>query len=113
YDKADQRFGYDDLTYDEDVDAMKYCIQAERLFELYQTCANRKQIETICLKFLRSLDAKRLVSTGISISCPGTPWSRWWYSRRSSRRSVGSTATIPHCLPTASTSSTTPSNATR
>ncbi len=25
YDKADQRFGYDDLAYDEDVDAMKYC----------------------------------------------------------------------------------------
>ena len=64
YDKADQRFGYDDLTYDEDVDAMKYCIQAERLFELYQTCANRKQIETICLKFLRSLDATKVSVNG-------------------------------------------------
>ena len=64
YDKADQRFGYDDLTYDEDVDSMKYCIQAERLFELYQTCANRKQIETICLKFLRSLDATKVSVNG-------------------------------------------------
>lgn len=64
YDKADQRFGYDDLAYDEDVDAMKYCIQAERLFELYQTCANRKQIETICLKFLRSLDATKVSVNG-------------------------------------------------
>ena len=64
YDKADQRFGYDDLTYDEDVDSMKYCIQAERLFELYQTCANRKQIETICLKFLRSLDATKISVNG-------------------------------------------------
>ena len=64
YDKADQRFGYDDLTYDENVDAMKYCIQAERLFELYQTCANRKQIETICLKFLRSLDATKISVNG-------------------------------------------------
>ena len=64
YDKADQRFGYDDLAYDEDVDAMKYCIQAEQLFELYQTCANRKQIETICLKFLRSLDATKVSVNG-------------------------------------------------
>ena len=64
YDKADQRFGYDDLTYDENVDAMKYCIQAEQLFELYQTCANRKQIETICLKFLRSLDATKVSVNG-------------------------------------------------
>ena len=55
---------YDDLTYDENVDAMKYCIQAEQLFELYQTCANRKQIETICLKFLRSLDATKVSVNG-------------------------------------------------
>ena len=64
YDKADQRFGYDDLAYDEDVDAMKYCLQAEQLFELYQTCANRKQIETICLKFLRSLEATKVSVNG-------------------------------------------------
>ena len=64
YDKADQRFGYDDLAYDEDVDAMKYCLQAERLFELYKTCANRKQIETICLKFLHSLDATKVSVNG-------------------------------------------------
>ena len=64
YDKADQRFGYDDLAYDEDVDAMKYCLQAERLFELYQVCANRKQIETICLKFLRSLEATKVSVNG-------------------------------------------------
>ena len=64
YDKADQRFGYDDLAYDEDVDAMKYCHQAEQLFELYQTCANRKQVETVCLKFLRSLDATKVSVNG-------------------------------------------------
>lgn len=64
YDKADQRFGYDDLAYDEDVDAMKYCLQAERLFELYRTCANRKQIEIICLKFLRSLEATKVSVNG-------------------------------------------------
>lgn len=64
YDKADRRFGYDDLTHDEDVDAVKYCRQAEQLFELYQTCANRKQVETICLKFLRSLDATKVSVNG-------------------------------------------------
>lgn len=64
YDKADQRFGYDDLAYDEEVDAMKYCLQAERLFELYQVCANRKQIETICLKYLRSLEATKVSVNG-------------------------------------------------
>ena len=64
YDKADHRFGYDNLAYDEDVDAMKYCLQAERLFELYQVCANRKQVETICLKYLRSLDATKVSVNG-------------------------------------------------
>ena len=43
---------------------MKYCLQAERLFELYQVCANRKQIETICLKYLRSLEATKVSVNG-------------------------------------------------
>ena len=64
YDRADQRFGYDDLSYDDDVDAMKYCRQAERLFDLYQTCANRKQIETICMKYLRAMDATKVNVNG-------------------------------------------------
>lgn len=33
--------------YDEDVDAAALCRRAEELFELYQHCANRRQIETI------------------------------------------------------------------
>ncbi|WP_307986761.1 DUF6744 family protein [uncultured Oscillibacter sp.] len=64
YDRADHRFGYDDLSYDDDVDAMKYCRQAERLFDLYQTCANRKQIETICMKYLRAMDATKVNVNG-------------------------------------------------
>ena len=64
YDRADQRFGYDDLSYDDDVDAMKYCRQAERLFDLYQTCANRKQIETICMKYLCTMDATKVNVNG-------------------------------------------------
>lgn len=64
YDRADQRFGYDDLSYDDDVDAMKYCRQAEQLFDLYQSCANRKQIETICMKCLRAMDATKVNVNG-------------------------------------------------
>lgn len=64
YDKADQRFSYDNISFDEGVDAIEYCRKAERLFELYQTCANRKQIETICLKFLRALDATKVSVNG-------------------------------------------------
>ena len=47
FDKESGLFSYDNLAYDSDVDAAAYCRRAEELFELYQTCANRKQIETI------------------------------------------------------------------
>ncbi len=57
-------FGYDNLAFDSEVDAGEYCRKAEGLFELYQTCANRKQIETIGLNFLRTLDATKLSVNG-------------------------------------------------
>ncbi len=57
-------FGYDNLAYDSDVDAAAYCRRAGELFELYQTCANRKQIETICLNFVRSLEATKMSVNG-------------------------------------------------
>lgn len=64
FDKDNQLFSYDNLAFDPDVDAAKYCRQAEELFELYQTCANRRQIETICIRFLRRLDAVKLNING-------------------------------------------------
>lgn len=64
FDKDSQLFSYDNLAFDPEVDAAKYCRQAEELFELYQTCANRRQIETICVRFLRSLDATKLSVNG-------------------------------------------------
>lgn len=64
YDREDKSFGYADLSFDADVDALKYCQQAEELFELYQRCANRRQIETICLGYLRSLEATKVSATG-------------------------------------------------
>ena len=64
YDKADQSFGYDDVTPDEDVDALDFCHRAENLFELYQRCANRKQVETICQNYLRYLEATKVNING-------------------------------------------------
>lgn len=49
YDKADGIFRSDNMVYDSAVDVPACCRHAEELFELYQRCANRKQIETICL----------------------------------------------------------------
>ena len=48
YDRRDNRFGYDNIGFDADIDPLNYCHRAEELFELYQICANRRQIETIC-----------------------------------------------------------------
>ncbi|MEG1525737.1 MAG: DUF6744 family protein [Clostridia bacterium] len=64
FDKESQLFAYDNMSYDGEIDAMTYCRQAEELFELYQRCANRKQIETICLNFIRSLEATKLSVNG-------------------------------------------------
>lgn len=36
YDRRDNRFGYDNLGFDADVDPISYCHRAEELFELYQ-----------------------------------------------------------------------------
>lgn len=64
FDKNSHLFSYENLVYDCEVDAAKYCRRAEELFELYQTCANRRQIETICLNFIRSLEATKLSVNG-------------------------------------------------
>lgn len=64
YDKDSQFFSYDNLAYDSEIDALGYCQRAEKLFELYQSCANRKQIETICLNFIRSMEATKLNING-------------------------------------------------
>lgn len=64
YDKDDGVFRYDNLVYDDVVDVWECCRRAEELFELYQRCANRKQIETICTNYLRSIEATKLSITG-------------------------------------------------
>ena len=70
FDKTDQSFGYGDVSYDADVDAMAFCQRAENLFELYQRCANRRQIETICVNYLRSLEATKVTGNGHNYFVP-------------------------------------------
>ena len=55
---------YDDLVYDEYVDAAAHCSEAVELYELYQTCVGRKQIETLLLSFVDSLNAVKLLAHG-------------------------------------------------
>jgi len=64
FDKRDGVFRCENLAPDDMVDVLGCCRRAEELFELYQLCANRKQIETICTNFLRELDATKLSVTG-------------------------------------------------
>ncbi len=64
YDKQDMLFGCDNLVYDADVDSAAFCHRAEELFELYQRCANRKQLETICVNFLRGVEATKIGVNG-------------------------------------------------
>lgn len=72
YDKEDGIFRCDNLVMDDAVDVPGCCRRAEELFELYQRCANRKQIETICTNYLRSIEATKLSITGHMYFVPRT-----------------------------------------
>lgn len=72
YDKEDGIFRCDNLVMDDVVDVPGCCRRAEELFELYQRCANRKQIETICTNYLRSIEATKLSITGHMYFVPRT-----------------------------------------
>lgn len=65
-------FQIDNLASDDVVDVPECCRRAEELFVLYQRCANRKQIETICTNFLRSIEATKLSITGHMYFVPRT-----------------------------------------
>lgn len=60
----DYGMSYDDLMYDEHIDPLDYCREAEELFELYQACAGRKQVETLLESFVDSLSAVKLLAHG-------------------------------------------------
>lgn len=50
-------FSYDNLVSDPHVDPLSYCLEAQRLFELYQTCVGRRQIETVLQNYVESMQA--------------------------------------------------------
>lgn len=60
----DMGMSYGDLVYDQHVEPLDYCREAEQFFELYQTCAGRKQIETLLEAFVDSLQAVKLLAHG-------------------------------------------------
>lgn len=64
FDKKSGVFSYDNLAFDPHVDPLGFCLQARELFELYQRCAGRKQIETLLENYLDSLHAVKVVSHG-------------------------------------------------
>ena len=72
YDRSDNVFRCENLVPDADIDVRACCRRAEELFELYQVCANRKQVETICTSYLRSLEATKLSITGHMYFVPRT-----------------------------------------
>lgn len=72
YDKRDGVFRCDNLVPDAAVDVRGCCRRAEELFELYKVCANRRQVETICVSYLRSLEATKLSITGHMYFVPRT-----------------------------------------
>ena len=55
------------------MDPLPYCMEAQKLFELYQTCVGRRQIETILENYVESMQAVK-IARGICISFPGTTW---------------------------------------
>ena len=72
YDKADNAFRCENLVPDADIDVRSCCRRAEELFELYQICANRKHVETICSSYLLGLEATKLSITGHMYFVPRT-----------------------------------------
>lgn len=53
-------FSYDNLVSDPHVDPLNYCLEAQRLFELYQTCVGRRQIETLLQNYVDSMQAVKI-----------------------------------------------------
>ena len=59
-DRSSGFFCYGNFTPDDQVDAMPYCMEAQRLFELYRRCIGRGQLETILTNYVDSMQAVKL-----------------------------------------------------
>jgi hypothetical protein len=60
----DMGISYTDLVFDDQVDAYDYCREAVELFELYQSCVGRRQIETLLEDYIDSLSAVKVLAHG-------------------------------------------------
>ena len=58
--KEGSLFSYDNLVYDAQVDPLDCCLEAQRLFELYQNCVNRRQVETLLENYVDSIQAAKI-----------------------------------------------------
>lgn len=71
-DRQNGQIYFDNIVFDEDIDVPACCRRAEELFDLYQRCANRRHIETICSNFLKSMEATKLSINGHLYFVPRT-----------------------------------------
>lgn len=53
-------FSYDNLISDAHVDPLTYCLEAQRLFDLYQNCVGRRQVETLLENYVESMQAVKI-----------------------------------------------------
>lgn len=53
-------FSYDNLAFDPVINPYPYCEEAQRLYERYQQCVGRKQIETLTNNFLDRMQALKI-----------------------------------------------------
>ena len=60
FNKTSKLFSYDNLVSDPFIDPLPYCMEAQRLFELYQNCAGRRQIETLLENYVDSMQAVKI-----------------------------------------------------
>ena len=56
-DRGSGVFSYDNLEADPNVDALSCCQDAQELFALYQTCASRRQIDTLLQNYLDTYES--------------------------------------------------------
>jgi len=69
FNKTSKLFSYDNLVSDPFIDPLPYCMEAQRLFELYQNCAGRRQIETLLENYVDSMQAVKIGLTQLVCLC--------------------------------------------
>lgn len=58
--KDSKVFSYDNLLSDPYIDPLPFCLEAQNLFELYQHCAGRRNIETLLENYVISMQAVKM-----------------------------------------------------